>query len=451
MEQSKRKVLLVEEENTLRSTLGMFLEKGGFGVAEVADSQEAVSCLEKGIFELVVCDLNLSGKDGLWLLRHICKEYPETRVMMMSENPDIETVVMAMKSGAVDFLTKPFTPPVFIERCEEALKIVTSKTVEKQVKEPEIKPVEFAEIVGRSFTVKKMKDVVRRAANLPTTILLTGQSGTGKETTAQRIHESACSNKSPFVVVDCSSLEDPQREEEFFGSSEDLSSRGCGELLLSAKGGTIYLNEISALPERVQGKLLRILENGKVRPVGSVKEIDLKIRFICSSSKDVEQLVNEEGFRQDLFFRISGLHLKLESLKDRSEDIPAFMEYFLKGMNVKHQKQIRGYSKGAYNLCMAYHWPGNIRELKNAVERSVIFCNDPFIQEAHVPQSVREPRKLNLQQQAASGFYTLRELEKIKILETLEAFGGNKAMTAKVLGIGRNTLWRKLKEYDIES
>ena len=440
---AKHKVLLVEDDNSLRSSLGMFLEKNHCEVTEVTSAEEGVSFLERGIYDLVVTDLKLHGKDGIWLLKHIRKEFPETRVVLMSGYGDIETAVQALKEGASDFIVKPFTPPSFIERCNAALESQPGTGSTTEGSKPMKEPARFDELVGRSFTVKKMKDMVRMVGDLPTTLLITGESGTGKELIARKVHEANPHRSGAFVVMNCAALSDQILEAELFGTSETGS-------LHSATKGTIFFDDISAFPPSAQAKILRLLETRAIRPQGEIEEQELDVRFICSTNKDLEQLVLEGSFREDLYYRINVVQLYLEPLRDRIEDIPVFMEYFLEGFRTQHGKTIQGFAKNVYDYFIKYDWPGNVRELRNIVERAVIFCNDVQIKDSNIPDAIREPRKNRASESTLDRIMTLRDMEKIKILETLKTFRGNRATTAKALGIGRNTLWRKLKEYEIE-
>ena len=433
-------MLLVEEDNSLRSSLGMFLEKNECDVAECKTAEEALSYLDKGIYDMVVSEYRLHGKDGLWLLNRIRKEFPETRVVLMSAYADVTVAVQALKDGANDFIDKPFTPPTFIARCNEALDSAPGRVPKPQQLTGKVH--DFNDFVGRSHTVKRAKDLIRMAAGLPKSLLLTGDTGTGKESVAREIHRQSCDESAPFVRVSCEASEEAELEQDLFASD--------GGLLLAAEGGTIFLDEVGGLSLRLQSKLLHILETGKFRTRGSLEERELNLRFLCSSRKDLEEMVDLGEFKPELFHRINMVHLKLESLRERVDDIPVLMGYFLRGFNLQNGKEIKGFTRSAYELLNGYDWPGNVRELKNVIERSVLYCNDEYIQEQNVPDSVRNPKRSDHGQIGFQGVMTLREMERMKILETLQSFGGNRATTAKALGIGRNTLWRKLKEYEIE-
>lgn len=439
MEQRSR-VLLVEEDNSLRSSLGMFLEKNGCEVAECKDSGEAMSYLDKGIYDLVVSEYRLADKDGLWLLKRVRKEFPETRFILMSAYAGIDVAVQSMKDGASDFLCKPFTPPFFIERCNVALESPVKSSDAKSTASAEALTLD--DFVGRSYTVKRAKDLIRMAANLPKSILITGETGAGKEALARQIHSASSQDGSPFVRVSCEASDEAELEQDLFAAN--------GGLLLAANGGTIFLDEVGSLPPRLQAKLLDLLESGKFRVRGTLDESPLSVRFICSSRAKLDDLVEAGDFKSELFHRINMVHIELEPLCERVDDIPVLLGYFLRGFNATNGKKIKGFTRTAYELLNNYTWPGNVRELKNVIERCVLYCNDEYIQEQNVPESVRSPKPRDLAGAGFSGVMTLRDMERMKILETLKSFGGNRATTAKALGIGRNTLWRKLKEYEIE-
>lgn len=444
METSK-KILLVEDDNTLRSTLGMFLESSGWVVTEARSAEEAVRHLGKEGTDLVVTDLKLGGMDGLGLLRFVRKESPETNVVLISAYADIDVAVEALKEGAADFIEKPFTPPVFLDRVAKAFTFKPNLDGKGATRSEKNKDFRFDHLVGRSQTVRKMKEILRIVDDLPDALLISGEPGVGKETLARKIHEAGARAEHPFVAINCSSLSDSDLELELFGSSRG-ERKG---VLLEGKGGTLFLDEISSLSLAMQVKVLKMLENKRVRLSGSAQEADVDVQVICGTNKNLEQMVSEEAFRQDLFYKINVVHLKLDPLRDRVEDIPLLMEYFLEGFNRITGKNIEGFSKTVFDACLKYEWPGNVRELKSFVERIVIFCKDQVVQYQHVPENIREPRPRSATG-VSKGLMTLKDLEKTKIVETLNAFKGNKANTAKALGIGRNTLWRKLKEYEIE-
>jgi DNA-binding NtrC family response regulator len=450
---NRKKIILVEDDNSLRSTLGMFLERSNYDITEVKSAEEAIQYLEKSVYDLVITDFKLYGKDGMWLLHHVRTKYPDTRVMLMSAFGDVDTAVDALKEGAVDFVEKPFTPISFIERCKKALEAgQPSAAPVKADNSKKVLPVPAMQddIVGRSYTVRKTKDMIRMVSDLSAVVLLTGENGTGKELTARKIHDASGMSDAPFVVVNCDALPANLLETELLGLPDGESKNRAG-LFEEARGGTLFLDEIGSISPVVQAKLLELLDQQKTRELGSIRRNEMTFRVVCSTAKDLSTLVKEGNFRQDLYYRINVVNLYLEPLRERSEDIPVLMDYFLESYRARHSKMIRTFDKAVYEAFEMYDWPGNIRELKTAVERGVIFCNDDVIQLSHVPESVREPRKRPATQAGAQGILPLKEVEKEKILEALRVFGGNKAMTAKALGIGRNTLWRKLKEYDIDA
>ncbi len=440
--ESKKKILLVEDDPTMRSTLGMFLESGGYEVLEARSAEDAVKELSSQGVDLVVTDLRMPGQDGIWLLKHIRKEIPDTNVILISAFGDIEIAVQALKEGAADFIEKPFTPPVFLERVAAAFTF-KPKPEGEGVRQEKNRDFKFDHLVGRSPTVRKMKELVRMVHDLPDALLLSGEAGVGKESLARRVHEVSSRSGKPFIVVDCAALNDEALEKELFGKGD---TRG---VLEEGRGGTLFLDEIGSLSPAMQVKILNMLETRKVRLSGSAQEQNVDLLVVGSTSRDLESMVEQGNFRQDLFYNINVVHLRLEPLRERLEDIPMMMEYFLEAFNRASGKAIQGFGKSVFEMFMKYDWPGNVRELKSAVERSVVFCKEDVIQVQHVPDTVRNPRP-----RSASGGYggvmTLKDMERAKIVETLKLHHGNKANTAKVLGIGRNTLWRKLKEYEIE-
>jgi DNA-binding NtrC family response regulator len=430
----------------------MFLERCDYDVVETKSAEEAVKYLEKSVFDLVISDLKLYERDGLWLLRFIRRKYPDTKVLLMSAYGDVDTAVNALKEGAIDFVEKPFTPPGFIERCRKALEAEAPSVERGEVKEVRnVSPAaEKAErIVGSSYTVKKIKDLLMMVDSLPEAVLLSGESGCGKELLAREIHKRSWRRDYPFVVVNCSALPCDLLDSELFGSYDSRGVAVKTGVVSKVSKGVMFLDDVSSLDQRMQIKLLDLLEGRRFRMAGHMEEAAFEGLIICGTACSLEDLAAEGEFRQDLYYRISVVHLSLEPLRERLDDIPDLMLYFLDMYARKHGKKIEGFEKSVVSAFQACEWPGNIRELRNAVERSVLFCAGSRIELSHIPESVREPKPKIFSTSDSSKIMPLRDVERHKIIEALKFYRGNKATTARALGIGRNTLWRKLKEYQI--
>ncbi len=455
-------ILVVENEDSLRLTLAVLLKRAGYTVREAPHGQAALEALAKEPADLVITDLRMEPVDGLEVLRAVKASSPQTEVLVLTGFGSIESAVEAMKLGAFEYLTKPFDREEMLLTVAKALERKSLLSEVRQLRAQVRERYAFDNIIGPSPRMQKVLDLVARVAESDATVLIEGESGTGKELIAKALHHASRRRARPFVAVNCGALPEPLLESELFGhvkgSFTGATTHKKG-LFEEASGGTILLDEIGETTPSMQVKLLRVLQEQEVRRVGSNAPVKIDTRVIAATNRHLGQLVKDGAFREDLFYRLNVIPITIPPLRERPEDVLPLAEHFLRRFAAKQEKAITGLSREAAQLLARYPWPGNVRELENAIERAVVLTRDTEIQPGDLPLNVVEGRG---DAPAAAGGavnsgaprggrLTLREMEKAYILETLNELEWNQAKVAQVLDIGRNTLWRKLKEYGIKT
>jgi DNA-binding NtrC family response regulator len=446
------KVLVIDDDKVIQDSCSLILKKEGFDVRVANNGEEGLLVFKKEQFHMVLLDLKMPGMDGMQVLAKIKEESPETPVIIITGYASIGSAVEAMKQGAFEYLTKPFTP--------EELRIATNKALKSRkvffediyLRDELKKKTEFDMVVGKSKEMEKVLDIVRRVSPSDSTVLITGESGTGKELIAREIHNHSLRRNSPFVVVDCGALVETLFESELFGHVKGsftgayITKHGRFEV---ANGGTIFLDEISNISLNIQAKLLRVIQEREVTRIGSSKPIKVDVRILAATHENLAECVKESKFREDLFYRLSVVPLHLPPLRDRREDIPLLIEHFFSKYARGARKKINSIKDDVLKALMQYDWPGNIRELENTVERAVVLTKDEEIGlEDLVYHGISAGSSLL---RPLDGKYrTLEEIEKQYIKTVFQAHHRNKSLTAKVLGIDRKTLLTKIKKYHIE-
>jgi two-component system response regulator AtoC len=452
------KFLIVDDHQSIRklcTTVGSSL---GFECREAESAEDALASLETDTPDIIVADLMMPNMSGLEFLPRVKQLLPRCEIAIMTGHGSIETAVQAMKLGAYDYITKPFRIEelkLLLQRMEEKVKLV----VENQfLRERVSAEMELNGIVGSS---SKIQDVLRMIARLKDTrapVLIVGESGTGKELVARAIHYRGSFAKRPFVAVDCGSLVPTLIESELFGYERGAFTgalRSKEGLFQAAHGGTIFLDEIGELSMEMQAKLLRVLQEKEVRPVGSNQKVKVDVRVIAATNRDLESAYKEGMFRKDLYFRLNVVALHLPALRERKSDIPPLVHYFLDKFAPGKMFSI---SAAATRCMMQYEWPGNVRELENCIERAVALGSEESIDVQDLPPAVRPDRDTTPAAGAALGHFAangpapdtdLEELERVTIQRVFEQVNGDKALARKMLGISRATLYRKLKRYNI--
>jgi DNA-binding NtrC family response regulator len=394
----------------------------------------------------------MKGMQGLELLNQIKREYPEVNVVLMTAFGSVDTAVEAMKHGASDYLTKPVKKDELIRVVERVIREAALRREVDRLRREVRKEYSFHQILGKSKTIQAVFDLIRRVADSPTNVLITGESGTGKELVAKAIHYNSSRKEAPFVPVNCAAIPEQLLESELFGhmrgafTDAKVDKRGLFE---EAQKGTLFLDEISELPLMLQAKLLRAIQEKEIRRVGATKPIAVDVRIIAATNLNLADEVKNKRFREDLYYRLNVIELKLPPLRERREDIPLLVDAFLKKCAEMGGKPVKGISEAALAMLIDYAWPGNVRELENVIERAVTLSRGDKVSPDDLPPAVQgargDRRVLN---EAAEKSLPLHEVEKEYIKKILEKTGGNKYQAAHVLGIDRKTLYRKLAEIE---
>ncbi len=450
----KRSILIVDDEKNIRSGLAMAMELEGYETLTAEDGAAAWALMGKKNVDLVITDLRMPNLSGEQLLQKITSAYPRLPVIILTGHGTIETAVDAMRRGAIDFFTKP----VELDRLSLVVKKALSTTdlyAEHERLKEEVATLKarnrYDRIVGKSQKMVSLMETVAQVAPTRASVLITGESGVGKELVADAIHELGSRSKGPFVKVHCAALSESLLESELFGHEKGsftgaiAQKKGRFEL---ADGGTIFLDEIGEIDSATQVKLLRVLQEKVFERVGGEKSITVDVRVVCATNRDLLKEIEKGNFREDLYYRLNVVHLDVPPLRERKDDIPLLMTTFLSQFNQENDKRLEGFSNGAKKALLAYEWPGNIRELRNCIESAVVLSRSSVIEVEDLPPSVRLADKSS--QLSLDVGITLAEAEKQLILSTLVMCGGNKTRAAEVLGIGRKTLHRKLQEYQID-
>ena len=444
-------ILTIDDEENIRNGLADNFELEGYEVKQAASGEEGLALIEEGGIDLVITDLRMDGISGSEVVKKVTSEHPGIPIIVLTGHGSIDDATAALKAGAFDFLTKPLDLDHLNKIVKNALqgKILAEENRELQAKL--LKSQNGDEMIGKSDSLNRVRQMISKAAPARASVLITGESGVGKELVARAVHEQSDRKNGPFIVVHCAALSETLIESELFGyekgaftGAENLH-KGRFEL---ADGGTIFLDEIGEVNLATQVKLLRVLQEHKFERVGGEKSIEVDVRVVAATNRNLEEEVKAGKFREDLFYRLNVVRIEMPSLRERMDDIPLLMHAFLREFNIENKKNIKGFDKASKAAMIKYNWPGNIRELKNAVESAVVMCTGEEIKLEDLPRALRaqgEEKTISI----PIGI-TMDEAEKIIIQENLAANKGNKSRTADILGIGRKTLHRKLEELNIE-
>lgn len=444
----KKTILVVEDDPTVGESIRLLLKKRGYEILLASNGKEALQLFRQEMVDLVITDLVMPKMDGIELLEAVKEVRPETEVIVISAQGTIEKAVMAMKLGAFDFIEKPINPKVISLVVERALEKQTLILQNRDLRSRLEDKFHFKNIIGRSPQMVKIFELIRHIAPYDSSVLIIGESGTGKELIANAIHYNSPRASMPFIKVSCASLSEGIIESELFGHEKGAftgaitSRKGRFEL---AHNGTLFLDEVEDIPPSTQIKLLRVLQEGEFERVGGNKTIKVNIRIVAASNRDLQEEVRRGTFREDLFYRLNVVNIKLPPLRERKEDIPFLVNFFIEKYNQKYQMKVKGISQKAMNLLIDYTWTGNVRELENTIE-SVMVVNSPEVIEVHhLPQEIREfkgsPEVIPIRIGTS-----LEEVEKELLLHTLRLTKGNKRKAAQLLGINVRTIHRKMEE-----
>jgi two-component system, NtrC family, response regulator AtoC len=456
-------VLIVDDETNIRRVLAAMLQRDGYEVSAAADGEQALAAMHRAPVDVVVTDLVMPRMGGLELLRQVSATYPDVPVIMITAHGTVDTAVEAMKAGAFDYITKPFEQ-------EELRKVIAkaarARVLEGQHVHPPAGDGERPPLVGHSPSMRAVYDVIARVADSPSTVLITGESGTGKELVAQALQRGSSRRSQPLIKVNCAAIPKDLVESELFGYEKGAFTGAVGSKpgrFELADGGTLFLDEIGEIPVEMQVKLLRALQESEFERVGGIKTLRVDVRLIAATNRNLETLIAEGRFREDLFYRLNVVPIALPALRDRREDIPLLVQHFIEKYDRRLGKRVERVDDAALEVLSAYAWPGNIRELENVMERSVLFADGPVITVAQLPTTLRERVPGAAAPVAAVGALgaiaapsgasmkdivrqAQAELERTLISRALEETGGNVTRAAKKLQISRKSLQVKMKE-----
>lgn len=450
----KPAILVVDDDEVMRQTLSDVLRKRGYAVSTAETGGQTISSIKKQLFDLILLDIRLPDMDGLDVLKRIKEIESDLMVIVMTAYSDVQTAVMAIKSGAYDYIDKPFEL--------EELKILIQKALETQSLKNEIRRLQRQggerhqdiEIFGNSPLIKNVIELIEMISQTPrTSVLIQGESGTGKELAANAIHFRSKRVNKPLMKINCSAIPENLLETELFGYEKGAFTDAKGMkkgLFELTNGGTVFLDEISEMKSFLQTKLLRVLENQSFMRVGGEREISVDVRIIAATNKNLSALVNAGQFRKDLYYRLKVMVIEMPPLRERSEDILLLANMFIEENNKELGKSVKGISGAAREYLINYGWPGNVRELKNIIERAMILSNGNEILPDHLPIELRKSQLDNIGDRTSDvSDLTLETVEKKHIKDVLMMMDGNKSRAARMLGISRSTLREKLKKYAI--
>jgi two-component system response regulator AtoC len=446
----KPKILVVDDEEYLCELLKEeLLSTKMFEVDIANDGAQAINKIQSGLYDLVLLDIKMPRISGIEVLKFIKEFSPDTEVIMITAHGDIKLAVETIKLGAFDFITKPYNFDELLVSIQNALERRNLKLQNRLMKKEISRLIHDDEVIGQSKIFRDVLDIVAKVAGTDATVLIYGESGTGKEVIARLIHKNSPRRDKPFVAINCAAIPDTLIESELFGHEKGAftdaytSKPGLVEI---ANGGTLFLDEVGDLSQYVQPKLLRFIETGEFRRVGGNNILKVDVRIISATNKDLNEEVRKGNFREDLLYRLNVVTIRLPALRERKEDIPLFVDYFLKKKTLGRKKM----SPEAMKILIDYDWPGNIRELENVVERAAILAKDDLIkpEDLAIKPELKEDYYAKLAKKPVNSL-SLAELEKIHIENVLKANNWNKSKTAEILGISLKTLYLKLKRYGI--
>jgi two-component system response regulator AtoC len=446
-----KKVLIVDDETSVRHMLRLVLEGAGYGVFEAGSGKDALQLLQDAYFEIILSDIRMPELDGLGLLQQIKQLGIDGMVIMMSAYGSIDTAVECLKHGAYDYISKPFKPDEVILTLRKAEERIRLQQENLRLRQQLSQKKDRHKIVYRSKVMERLLDLVSRVAETNSSVLVTGETGTGKELVARALHQQSARCKKPFVAVNCGAIAPTLVESELFGHARGAFTGAVQQkagLFEEASGGTLFLDEIGELPMDLQPKLLRVLQEGEVRRVGENQSRKVDVRVLAATARDLRELVANGDFRDDLFFRLAVVEMHIPPLRERREDISLLAKHFANGIAASEGRSVPEITMAAEETLSDYSWPGNVRELANFMERTMIFCRGDVLDLETLPGEIR--RKNRGGEQSFSLKQAALRLEKEYINKALAATAGNRTQAAKMLEISLRKLLYKIKEYGIE-
>ena len=447
------RILVVDDEQLIRENLSYILQKEGYDVEEAENGKTAYEKLVQNPFDIVITDIEMPLMKGTELLEKIRKIDLQTAVIVITAFGSLDTAIAALRNGATDYILKPVEFDELIIKVQRLLEMKDLLMENKVLREEIHRQYDYDNIVGKSQSIKKIYEMIDAVAETDSTVLITGNSGTGKELVARALHFKSKRKNKPFIAVNCGAISENLIESELFGHKKGAFTGAISDkdgYMKAAQGGTLFLDEISEMPPQLQVKLLRSIQEKEYTPVGTTLALAVNVRFVASTNRDLNEEVREGRFREDLFYRLNVIDIHLPSLKEREEDIPLLADHFLNKYRKELNKNIKGIDSDAMRALISHEWKGEIRELENIIERASIFCKTDFISLIDLPPTFKPSIEKGDFPITGSLDESVRKFERDFIMRALENNDTNKEKTAEALQVGLSTLYRKLKELDIK-
>jgi len=448
-------ILVVEDDAGMRESCAKLFELEGYSVCEASSGPEALEVLgRRGDVDIVLTDLKMPGMDGVALLKEIKRLDPGIEVVLMTGYGTVKNAVEAMMQGAADYITKPFDTNELLTTIGRIIQLGGLRKEVSQLRGELREKYRFDDIVGTSSRMWAVYERIEAARNTNSTVLICGESGTGKELVARAIHYSGLRNDGPFVPVNCAAMPRELIDSELFGHRKGSFTgavRDAPGLFLAAEGGTLLLDEIVDMPYETQAKLLRALQEKRIRPVGGAEEVAVDVRVIASTNQDIDEAIRDSRFREDLYYRLAVIRIELPLLRERAKDIPDLVRHFIEKFNKVSRRQVRDISQEALDVLERYRWPGNVRELESVIENTFALGKSDVIQKGDLPAHLLRETEAERQRQRAGedGIPTLLEAERRLLLEAMKSADGNKTRAAEILGVSRPRLYKMLDRHGI--
>ncbi len=446
------RILVVDDEQIIRESISFILRKEGYSVGEAENGKVAYQKLITESYDLIITDLEMPEMKGIELLERVVQMNPQTAVIIITAYGSLETAIAALRAGASDYILKPIE---FDELLVKLRRLLDHKklVLENQFLRRELQQeANFSNLVGKSLPMQRVFDLIQKVSATDSTVLITGKSGTGKELVAKAIHYNSKRIEEPFITVNCGAIPETLIESELFGHKKGAFTGAVADKVgyfKAADRGTLFLDEISEMPMQLQVKLLRAIEAKEITPVGMSTFISVDVRFIVATNRDLQKEVANSRFREDLFYRLNVVDIKLPSLAERKEDIPLLVDHFVKKFRQEMRKDIQAVDNTAMQLLMQHEWKGEIRELENIIERAVIFCDGPYITASELPEFFRAGSTIDIGDAYTSLEAAMNNIERQYILAELRKHNFNKETTAQALKISLPTLYRRIKDLKI--
>lgn len=447
------KILVVDDEEIIRDSISYILESEGYEVDKAENGKVAYEKIKEKHFDLVITDIEMPAMKGTELLEKIKTLDPQTAVIIITAFGSLDTAITALRNGASDYILKPVEFDELLIKVKRLFEIKDLLIENKVLREEINRKYDFENIVGKSPAIKKVFDMIQAVAETDSTVLISGNSGTGKELVARAIHYRSKRKNKPFIAVNCGAISENLIESELFGHKKGAFTGAISDkegFIKAADGGTLFLDEISEMPPQLQVKLLRAIQEKEYTPVGTTQSLPVNVRFVATTNRNLEEEVKAGRFREDLYYRLNVVEIHLPSLREREEDIPLLADHFLNKYRKELNKNIKGIDNDAMRVLLAHEWRGEVRELENVIERAVIFCRGDYISVDDLPPTFVPDRETLTTNFSGSLEDSVRKFERDFIMRVLESNNFNKEKTAKILKVGLSTLYRKLKELDIK-